>query len=38
MWVLRAAVSGRTRGADMVVILEILGKERVARRIKAAIK
>lgn len=38
MWAIRAAVTGRTRGADMTAILAILGKEKVERRIKAAIK
>ena len=38
MWAIRAAVTGRTHGADMVAILQILGKERSIRRIKAATK
>ena len=38
MWAIRAAVTGRTRGADMTAILAILGKEKVEKRIKAAIK
>ncbi len=38
MWAIRAAVTGRTRGADMTAILAILGKDKVLRRIKAAIK
>ena len=38
MWAIRAAVTGRTHGADMVAILQILGKERSVRRIKAATK
>ena len=38
MWAIRAAVSGRTRGADMVGMLEVLGKERSLKRAKAAIK
>lgn len=37
MWALRAAVTGRTRGADMVATLMLLGKEKVAHRIKKAI-
>ncbi len=37
MWAIRAAVTGRTRGADMVGILTILGKDKVLRRIKNAI-
>lgn len=36
MWAIRAAVTGRTRGADMVGILTILGKDKVLRRIKNA--
>lgn len=38
MWAVRAAVTGRTRGADMTAILAILGKEKSENRIKAAIK
>lgn len=38
MWAIRAAVTGRTRGADMTAILAILGKEKVEKRINAAIK
>jgi len=38
MWAIRAAVTGRTRGADMTAILAILGKDKVEKRIKAAIK
>ena len=38
MWAIRAAVSGRTRGADMVGMLEVLGKERTIARAKSAIK
>ena len=36
MWAIRAAVTGKTRGADMVGILTILGKDKVLRRIKNA--
>lgn len=36
MWAIRAAVTGRTRGADMVGILTILGKDTVQKRTKAA--
>ncbi len=36
MWAIRAAITGRTRGADMVGILTILGKDKVLRRIKNA--
>lgn len=38
MWAIRAAVTGRTRGADMCATLAILGKEKVIERVKAAIK
>lgn len=38
MWAIRAAVTGRTRGADMCAILAILGKDRVLKRVKDAIK
>ncbi len=38
MWAIRAAVTGRTRGADMTAILAILGKEKVLKRVKDAIK
>ena len=38
MWAIRAAVSGRTRGADMVGLLEVLGKQNVIARAKNAIK
>lgn len=38
MWAIRAAVTGRTRGADMTAVLAILGKEKVLKRISAAIK
>ena len=38
MWAIRAAVTGRTRGADMTATLVILGKDKVEKRIKAAIK
>ena len=37
MWALRAATTGRTRGADMVETLLILGKEEVEERIKACL-
>ena len=36
MWAIRAAVTGRTRGADMVGILTILGKEKVQKRTRLA--
>ncbi len=38
MWAIRAAITGRTRGADMVGILEILGKETSLYRAQKAIK
>ncbi len=38
MWTVRAALTGRTRGADMGVILDVLGKDRVKYRIEKAIK
>ncbi|MCM1264673.1 MAG: glutamate--tRNA ligase [Candidatus Gastranaerophilales bacterium] len=38
MWAIRAAVSGRTRGADMVGILEVIGKDKTIARAKKAIK
>ncbi|MCD7739898.1 MAG: glutamate--tRNA ligase [Candidatus Gastranaerophilales bacterium] len=38
MWTVRAALTGRTHGADMGVIIEILGKDRVKYRIENAIK
>ena len=38
MWAVRAAVTGRTRGADMVGILIVIGKDKTINRTKAAIK
>lgn len=38
MWTVRAALTGRTHGADMGVILEVLGKDKVKYRIEKAIK
>lgn len=38
MWAIRAAVTGRTRGADMCGILEIFGKDKVKKRVQKAIK
>ena len=38
MWAIRAAVTGRLCGADMVVTLAILGKENSLKRAKSAIK
>ena len=37
MWAIRAAVTGRTHGADMVATLVLLGKDRVVYRIKKAV-
>lgn len=38
MWAIRAAVTGRTRGADMCGIMEILGKDKVKKRIQKVVK
>ena len=38
MWAVRAAVTGRTRGADMCGIMQVLGKDKVKKRIQAVIK
>jgi len=38
MWAIRAAVTGRTRGADICAVLYVLGKEKVLKRIKSVIK
>ena len=38
MWAIRVAVTGRTCGADMTAILAILGKDRVMKRVKMAMK
>ena len=38
MWAIRAAVTGRTRGADMVGTLVILGKDKTLHRVTKAIK
>ena len=38
MWAIRAAITGRTCGADMVGILDILGKETSLYRAKKAVK
>lgn len=38
MWAIRAAVTGRTRGADIVAVLAILGKENVLKRINNVTK
>ena len=38
MWAIRAAVTGRTKGADMTAILAILGKDKVFKRVSKVIK
>lgn len=38
MWAIRAAVTGRVKGADICAVLSILGKEKILKRIKNAIK
>jgi len=38
MWAIRAAVTGRVKGADICAVLAILGKDKVLKRIKTAIK
>lgn len=38
MWAIRAAVTGRTRGADICAVLAILGKDTVLKRVSDAIK
>lgn len=38
MWAVRAAVTGRTRGADMVGIMEVIGKDKTLSRAKKALK
>ena len=37
MWAIRAAVTGRTRGADMVGILMIIGKDKTIKRTQKAL-
>lgn len=37
MWAIRAAVTGRVKGADICAVLAILGKDKVIKRIKSAI-
>jgi nondiscriminating glutamyl-tRNA synthetase len=37
MWAIRAAVTGRTRGADICAALAIIGKEKALKRVKDAI-
>ena len=38
MWAIRAAVTGRTCGADMTAILAIIGKDKTFKRVKKEIK
>lgn len=38
MWAVRAAVTGRTKGADISAVLMLLGKEKVKNRTQKAIK
>ncbi len=38
MWAIRAAVTGRTKGADICAVLWILGKKKILNRINKAIK
>ena len=38
MWAIRAAITGRTRGADMVSIIILLGKDEVISRVKKAME
>ena len=37
MWALRAAVTGRTHGADLASVLQIIGKDTAKYRINKAI-
>ena len=37
MWAIRAALTGRTKGADMAIIISLLGKNRVKLRITDAL-
>ncbi len=38
MWAIRAALTGRTRGADICATISLLGKDTVEKRIKKAIE
>lgn len=38
MWAIRASLTGRTRGADMCAIIGLLGKDKILKRVKNAIK
>lgn len=37
MWAIRAALTGRTKGADIGVVISVLGKDRVISRVKRAL-
>ncbi len=37
MWAIRAALTGRTHGADISAVIEILGRDKVKNRIKSAL-
>ena len=34
MWAIRSALTGRTRGADMVATIQILGKDEIIKRLE----
>ena len=38
MWAIRSALTGRTRGADMVALIQILGKDEIISRLNSVIK
>lgn len=38
MWAIRSALTGRTRGADMVALIQILGRDEVISRLNDVIK
>jgi len=38
MWAIRAALTGRTKGADISAVIALLGKDKVLARVKKAIK
>lgn len=38
MWAIRAALTGRTKGADICAVISILGKDKVLSRVQKAIK
>jgi len=37
MWAIRAAITGKTRGADICAVIHIIGKEKFLNRVKKAI-